>query len=159
MRSWLFVVLVMVAATGKVVRAEPAAGSPNRVGIDGMGGIGIIEMLGVAARLEDGVSRSGALILRAGHLQARSVESETKELHSLFFVHGGYRHYAGWFFFSIEGGAIAGIDDRGWYGVPSAEVTIGAKSTSARTELGLSLLGAPLGISLVAHLGFDFATW
>lgn len=55
---------------------------------------------------------------------------------------------------------IAGHDSRGWHGRPNAAVTLGAKSTASHIDLGISIMApALLGVSLCAHLGFDFASW
>jgi hypothetical protein len=159
MRLSIFLVLVMVAATGKLAHAESAEQIQYRVGVDGMAGVGIFELFGGSLRLEHSPSTSNAVALRVGHLQARFIENETKELYPLYYLHVGYRHYWSWFYFSAEGGVIAGHDHRGWQPRPNAALMLGGKST-AGFDLGVSLMAvAVIGPSLCAHLGFDFAAW
>jgi hypothetical protein len=157
MRNWFFVVLVMVAAAGNVVRAEPAAPIPGRVGVDGVVGIGLFELIGGSVRAEQPIAGSLALIARAGHLQIRWIENETKELYPVYFGHLGLRYYGGALYGALEAGAVLGSDYRGWHAAPSGAVTLGGKLS--RVDLGLSLIKLADGLSLGAHLGFDFATW
>lgn len=159
MRSWFLVVLFVVAATGKVGRAEPPAQIPSRVGVDGVGGIGIYTLAGGSLRFESAATPSGALLLRAGHLQIRHIESETKEMYPVYFGHLGIRRYAGAIYFSAEVGAVAAGGYRGWEARPSGALTLGVKPRESIANLGVSLMGLAYGFSLGAHFGIDFAAW
>jgi hypothetical protein len=160
MHRWFlvaFVAFATVAAPGKLARAEPSAQIPGRVGVDGVVGMGIYELIGGSLRLELPIEESSALIARAGHLQVSFIENETNELYPLYFAHGGYRYYSQRFYASAEAGIAVMSDNREYHAARSLAFTFGAKVQ--RFDLGLSVLSLVGGISAGVHLGFDLAAW
>jgi hypothetical protein len=126
-RSRLLAVLAVLAASRGVPRAEPPAEPRSRFGLDGVAGLGAYELIGASLRFEQPITGSDMLTVRAGHLQLRSIYSDTNELYPVYIAHGGYRHYGAWLYLAVEGGVILGNDGRGRTAGPSGALTVGGK--------------------------------